>query len=133
MRLIGKGRLPRRRSSLLAFATLAGLYALSMILSDRSVTNTTLDWFGGIIPLTAWAVVWWAASVLCLAGAFRPGDVYGFGAIWALMAFWSIMSFVGWVMADVTIGSVAVWLVLAWLVWTIAGWPEDDRAGEDEP
>jgi hypothetical protein len=63
---------------------------------------------------------------VCLFHALHWYDRYGFIAAIGIKVVWAILSFAGWLMADVTLGSVAIWLGLAGLVWIISGWPEPD-------
>lgn len=129
--MLGMGRLLRRRGSLLGFGIIHLIYGTSMLAADRSVTNTTLTWFNEIMPLHAWAVIWYAIGITCLVHAFRRNDGWGFAAAWMLMLFWAIMSLVGWIASNVTIGSVGIWFGLTWLLWNDSGWAEPDPTGED--
>ncbi len=121
-----RGRIGRRGAALLFFAMLDVLYAGSMATAQDSglPLNATYSWFGEVLPLTAWALLWLSVGLICAYHAFRHYDRFGFVAAIGIKVVWAILSFTGWLVDDVTLGSVAIWLGLAGLVWVISGWAE---------
>lgn len=132
-------RVGRRGAALLAFALIDILYAGSMLTASDSglPLNATYQWFGELMPLAAWAAVWALVAAVCTWSALHHYDRAGFVAAIGIKVVWSLLSLAGWVLDDVTLGSVGIWLGLAVVVGVIAGWAEPpllDEAptGEDD-
>jgi len=111
------------------------IYAASMIdaSSDYVQHNPTYKWFGSIVSLSFWGALWAIVGLICVHHAFQHNDRFGFTAAIGIKVVWGLGSFAGWLMEDVQIGSVAIWLGLAGLVWIISGWPEPPTTSEDAP
>lgn len=123
----------RRGRVLLFFGSLDLVYAVSLALPDHEVrAGSFFVWLASIAPLWAWAAAWAGVGVVCLVDAFRHVDRAGYTAAICLKAFWGLVSLGGWLFGGVERGyvSAAIWLGVALLLATIAGWPEPgDRRG----
>lgn len=126
--------LGRRGECLLFFGALDLVYAWSMFFASPSAraSNTTYVWVAAIAPLQAWAMLWALVGVICLYHAFQRYDRFGFIAAIGIKMIWGVVTLGGWLLEDVTLGSVGIWFGLAGLVWRISGWRECDDDREDE-
>lgn len=122
--------LGRRGSALLWFGALDLVYAYALLDSPDSI-SPTFGWFGSILPLDAWAAIWFVVGAVCLISAVRRVDQVGFVAAIGIKVIWGTVSLAGAILAGVPVSSVGIWLGLAGLVWIIAGWPEADPVGDD--
>ncbi len=120
----------RRGRCLLFFGGLDVVYAWSLYFPVRPLTPT-YRWFREIMPLQNWALVWLVVGVLCLWYAFQHYDRPAFVAAIGIKVVWGVLSIAGWVLDDLTVLFGAIWLGLAGLVWTIAGWSEPEEHGQD--
>lgn len=121
-------RVGNRGSCLLAFAAVDILWAIYLLTAPASATTA---WFDAVVPIGIWAALWAAVGAVCLVCAFVEDDRFGYIAAIGIKIVWGLGCFIGWVMADVSLGAVAIWLGFAWLVWRISGWPEPPMIGED--
>lgn len=117
-----------RGSSLLGFAVVDFVWAAYLVVGPP---NSTREWFAAVVPIGWWAAVWALVGVVCAVFAFRHDDRHGFEAAIGIKVVWGLGCLIGWVMADVTLGAVGIWLGFAWFVWRISGWPEPRPVGED--
>jgi hypothetical protein len=126
-------RIGHRGAALLFFGTLDLVYAWSMVSASDTLiqANPTLRWFSQVIGLEFWSSAWMVVGIICLYHAFQRYDRFGFVAAIGIKMTWGLGSLAGCIIEDVSLGSVAVWLGLAGLVWIISGWPEPPEAGED--
>jgi hypothetical protein len=126
--------LGRRGDCLLVFGGLDLVYGWSLYVADASVIdgNATYRWFATIMPLSAWAMMWWLVGLTCFWHAFRRYDRYGYVAAIGIKMIWGTIAWIGALQDGVSVGAVAVWLGLAGLVWRISGWRESDLGDDDE-
>lgn len=124
----------RRGDCLLFFGGLDLVYAWAMWTARPLAieTNSTYQWVSALAPLRSWAVLWACVGVICIWHAFRHYDRFGFVAAIGIKMAWGLTCLIGWSLDDVSLGSVAIWLGLAGLVWRISGWAEPDPFREDE-
>lgn len=125
--------LGRRGRVLLFFGCLDLVYALSLAAPGAEVRRTAFfTWLAHIAPLWLWAGAWAGVGAVCLWQAFCRRDRIGYTAAIALKVCWGLVCVGGWLFGGVERGyvSAAIWLGLAWMVGTLAGWPEPgDRKG----
>lgn len=124
----GRRHIGRRGASLLFFATLDLIYAVSLANPDTaSRSGPQLTWLAGLAPLWVWASLWATVAMICGWHAFRRYDRMGFTAAIVIKVLWGVASFGGWAVGGVDRGYVAaaIWLAFAAFVWVIGGWPED--------
>lgn len=122
-------RVGRRGAFLLFLAILDLLYAFSLAVPARaSLRSPTVTFIAGIVPLPAWAALWGAVGVLCLAGAFAARDRWAFIGAVLLKLLWGGVFFFGWAIAGLDRGwvSACIWVPLAGVVHLISSWPEPD-------
>lgn len=126
-----------RGSILLGFAVVDLAYAITLATSDPEST-AVYRWFNAIMPLMVWAAAWLAIGTMCAWFAFRdhetesgPADLPGFQAAISIKMVWGLGCVLGWAMADVPLSSLAIWLVLAFIVWRNAGWAEPRLGAQD--
>jgi hypothetical protein len=120
-------RIGRRGAALLFFALLDLLYGLSLASPDPQVRlSPSVAFIAHVAPLPAWAALWAAVGVACLAGAFVRHDRWAFTAAVALKVLWGVTFLVGWLVAHLERGWVpaVIWLAMAGWVLIIASWPE---------
>jgi hypothetical protein len=119
-------RLGRRGECLMFFGVLDLVYAWSMFFATPTVLmgNSTYRWVGSIAPLQAWAMLWALVGLICIYHAFQQFDRFGFIAAIGIKVVWGVLSLGGWLVDDVSLGAVGIWLGLAGLVWRISGWRE---------
>lgn len=123
-----RGRLGRRGASLLFFATLDLIYAVSLANPDTVSRNgPQLTWLASLTPLWVWAILWAVVAAICGCYAFRRRDRPGFTAAIVIKVLWGVASFGGWAVGGVDRGYVtaAIWLAFAAFVWVIGSWPEE--------
>lgn len=122
----------RRGVVLLFLALLDFVYALSLCRPAPSQLRApTTVFLASVAPLHVFAWAWLTVGILCLAGAFGRRrwsalDVWPFLAAIVIKVFWGTLLGLGWALGAVERGwvSAAVWVALAVLVITLAGWPE---------
>ncbi|MEU7741967.1 hypothetical protein [Nonomuraea sp. NPDC049158] len=121
-------RVGRRGCALLFFALLDLIYAASLL---SAPTSGSYRFLADILPLAAWAGLWAAVGLLCLAQAFMRTDRAAFAAAMLIKVVWGLVQFFGWLIAGLDRGyvSAVIWLALAAFVHVIAGWPEPARQG----
>lgn len=111
-----------RGSCLLAFAFIDIVYSTSLVTAPPQTieTNATYRWFNAVLPLGFWAACWAAVAVVCTVCAFMDDDRLGFVAAIGIKVVWCLGSLAGWLISDVSLGGVGIWIGLAFLVWRIA-------------
>lgn len=122
-----RGRVGRRGRVLLFFGCLDLIYALSLAAPNAETRAAAMFvWLADIAPLWVWAGAWGGVGVVCLWQAFCRRDRIGYTAAIALKVCWGLVCAGGWLLGGVDRGyvSAAIWLGLAWLVGTLAGWAE---------
>jgi hypothetical protein len=123
----GRHHIGRRGRSLLFFAGLDLIYAVSLARPDpTSRDGALLTFLSSLAPLWAWALLWGVTGLICLWHAFRRCDRWGFVAAITLKVLWGGTCLGGWLIGGVERGYVsgAIWLAAAGFVWVISGWPE---------
>lgn len=124
-----RARLGRRGSSLLAFGLVdvAVGWSLTDPLSRKVATATPIYrllflW----VPAGTWAALWLAVAAVCFVQAWARDDRLAFGCAIGVKIVWALGLYGAWVVYDAPRAwtLAIVWLVLAWLVSVIAGWPE---------
>ena len=119
--------LGKRGRVLLFFGCLDVVYAVSLAAPDARTRSAPLFvWLTHIAPLSVWAGMWGAVGVVCLWQAWCRRDQIGYAAAISIKICWGIVCLGGWLLGGVDRGyvSAAIWLGVAALVGTIAGWPE---------
>jgi hypothetical protein len=121
-------RIGRRGYSLLVLGIFDELYALSIPAATTTHTATAA-WLARVAPLWAWALLWAAAGLVLIIGAFCRHDQFAFAAAALLMTIWALTYLIGWAFHGVYRGwvSAAVWALFASWVLIIATWPEAGR------
>lgn len=122
----GAHRVGRRGVSLLFFAVLDLIYAVSLLTVDPG-DSPFFAWLARLLPLWAWAILWATIGLICLWYAFQRCDRWGFAAAIFLKIVWGLVSLGGWLLGGVERGwvSATIWLAFAGWVWVISGWPEE--------
>lgn len=127
-------RIGWRGDVLLTLAVLDVCYGWTLITATPSVldSNTTFRWINSLpIPLAAFGVLWWVVAVVCTVAAFQRDDRFGWGAAAGIKVLWGLLCLAGWAVDTVSLGSVAIWLCYARVVWRVSGWTEHDPYGDD--
>jgi hypothetical protein len=106
-------------------------WVMWMVGEGKQPTNPTLQWFQEIFDLRIWAVGWVVVGLFCLFYATRTEDQPAFVLAIGIKVVWGMLSAAGWALGAISASSAAIWIGLAWLVWTIAGWPEPEDHGKD--
>jgi len=119
-------RVGRRGAALLFFALLDAVYAFSLFNPAPEVRQSpSVKFVATLLPLWAWGLMWAAAGVACLVGAFMKSDKWSFACAIGIKTLWGLIylgaAFVGLERAYL---SAAIWLCLAVWVAIIASWPE---------
>ncbi len=120
-------RVGRRGTSLLFFALLDIVYAVSLAVPPAEVRRTaSLLYVGTVAPLWFWALLWAATGLICLAGAFIRHDRWAFTAAMGLKTLWGMVFLMGWLFFGLERGyvSTVVWCAFAGFVYVISTWPE---------
>lgn len=78
------------------------------------------DWFTSVLPAPLWAVVWAGVGIVCIVHAFRQDDHLGFVVAIGIKVIWVIGAFAAWALSSVTPVGVALWAVVAFIVWRIS-------------
>jgi hypothetical protein len=123
-------RVGRRGASLLCFGALDFVYGY-WLQSDADPTSAVKHWFCTLMPLGAWALIWWSVGMVCVVFAFVHDDYPGFAGAIGIKLTWGIFSLIGWLADGVGVGSVGIWVGLAIIVAIIAGWAEPEIHGDD--
>jgi hypothetical protein len=114
-------RVGLRGGALLFFAELDLLYGYGLAFpSPLSAASGTNRYFASLLPLRAWSVLWFGVALICLYHAFHRYDRPAFIAAIGIKMLWGTFSLIGVIYADVPIGSMAIWLSLAGLVWILS-------------
>lgn len=122
----------RRGAFLLFLAEVDLFYAYALAFPTRtSAANATNQWFATMLPLDAWACLWFAVGLICLFYAFQRHDRLGYIAAIFIKVVWTGLSLIGMWFADVAVSGPAIWLSLAGAVWVISGWRESGLDAED--
>lgn len=127
MGLPDKLRPGRRGEALIFFGLLDVVYCVSLIAPGPAARDSDfLAWIISVAPLWFWSAMWGTAAVLCLWHAFQRCDRVGFTAAIFIKVFWAGTSLAAWTFGGVDRGyvSAAIWVVFAYFVWRISGWPE---------
>lgn len=75
--------------------------------------------------VVAWGLAWWVTGVFCVVNAFRLSDRWGFGMAMGIKVTWSAANLVAWIEGvPNSAAATTVWVLAAWMVFVIAGWPE---------
>lgn len=82
-------------------------------------TSAINEWFTSVLPAFTWGCMWATVGVICLVHAFRRDDHVGYVAAIGVKVIWVIGALAGWLTADVTLGGVVIWALVAWIVWRI--------------
>lgn len=123
-------RVGRRGSALLFFSLLDLCYGLSLLKPAAELRRSPSQTFmSQIMPLPAWALLWLAVGVICLAGAFAHRDRWAFTAAMGLKTLWGTTYLLGWLVFGVDRAWVAsvIWIAMAGWVFIISTWPEAPR------
>lgn len=123
-------RAGRRGQRLRAMAVLAVFYGISLATTHSGNMSQLNAYFDTIVPLDAWAIGWIAVGLVCTVYGFRHDDRIGWVVLDAMIVLWAGLCFVGFLTEDVQLSAVAVWAVLARLVWIDATEPHQ-RGGDD--
>lgn len=112
-------RIGVRGDVLLALGVIDIAQAVSLIRGDP---GASYDWFGSVIPLPAWAALWFSAAAVIIYHAFREDDHIGYVAAVGIKLVWGVGCFAAWLLADVTALGGVFWLMLSVVIWRVAGW-----------
>lgn len=123
-------RIGRRGAALLFFALLGFVYGWGL-LDPAQPIGPTYSWAAEILPLWAWAALWWGAGALCLVCAFITRDSAAFGAMIAVTAWWGLLILAGWLLGRVDRGyiSAVIWLALSAFVYVVGSGFQVKRRG----
>ncbi len=126
-------RIGWRGDVLITLAVLDVCYGWTLITASPSVldSNTTFRWMDSVFPLAAFGAIWWAVALICTVAAFQRDDRFGWGAAAGIKVLWGLLCLAGWAFDTVSLGSVAIWLCYARIVWRVSGWTERDHDSED--
>lgn len=117
----------RRGAILLILAIVDVAYGSSLIgPSSDSLGSAAIAWRQHFAPLWVWGGVWLVVAAILIVSAFLRNDAIGYFAAIGLKISWSLTTLASWVFGGVERGwlSAIVWMVVAAMVWVIAGWPE---------
>ncbi len=119
-------RIGRRGAALLFLFFLDAVYAYSLFYPAPEVRQSTgIRFIATLMPLWAWGLLWAAAGLVCLIGAFMRSDKWSFAAAIGVKTLWGLIylggAFIG---LDRAYLSAAIWLIFAIWVAIIASWPE---------
>ena len=114
-----------RRGAFLAFlALLDGIYGYYLIYPPATLPIQARTF--PLLPASVWGWWWVGTGVICLAGAFMRSDrvAYGFAAM--LKAAWGLrFAYLWYLGVPLAWISMTVWLVFAFIILIISGWPEE--------
>jgi hypothetical protein len=120
-------RIGRRGAILLILSVVDIAYGASLIgPSADSLGSAAVVWREHFAPLWVWGGVWLVVAAILIVSAFLRNDAIGYLTATVLKISWSLTSFASWMFGGVDRGWVSsiIWLVVAAMVWVIAGWPE---------
>lgn len=120
-------RVGRRGSILIILAIVDVAYGYSLIgPSSDALGTAAITWRQHFAPLWVWGGVWLAVAAILIVSAFLRNDAIGYLAAIVLKIGWSLTTLLSWLFGGVERGwlSAIVWMVVAAMVWVIAGWPE---------
>lgn len=125
----------RRGTALLFFAGVFTSYGVSLLHPTSEAPRTAVfRWFGEIMDMDSWGVLWLTSAAICVVAAFRHdhrADWMGYAAAIGMTGVWGLLCFWGWASDDLQLSSVGIWLGFAGFVGLIAGWPEPESYGDD--
>lgn len=115
-------RLGRRGAALLFFTFVDIIYGFGLLTAPRPLAPFHA-WAAEVMPLPAWACIWWLVAAVCLFYAFRLYDTTAFMCAVGLKVAWGLTALFGWIAGQIDRGylSVAIWLGFAAFVFLIAG------------
>jgi len=120
-------RIGRRGAILLILAVVDIAYGASLIgPSSDALGSAALVWREHFAPLWVWGGVWLVVAAILIVSAFLRNDAIGYLAATGLKISWSLTTLASWLFGGVDRGWVSsiIWMVVAAMVWVIAGWPE---------
>lgn len=120
-------RLSQRGAVLLILSAVDLIYAGALVASPPATRATdTYRLYAALFPLWAWAALWAAVGVLCLAYAWTSRDRLAYGAATGLKVFWALLHLGAWAAGVLPRGYVlaAIWLLAAGLVMVISTVPK---------
>jgi hypothetical protein len=122
-----KHRVGRRGASLMFFALLDFVFALSLISPlPESQRNPATIFIQSIAPLWVWGLLWLLAGVVCLSGAFVRNDQLAFFAAVGIKVLWGLIYLLMQIIVHIErawLGA-TIWLCLGMFVFIISTWPE---------
>jgi hypothetical protein len=118
-----KRQVGRRGAFLLFLAMLDVVYGYYILDPPKGLPRSVYTY--PLLPSGVWGCWWLATAGICLAGAFMKSDRVAYGAAALIKTAWGLRFVYQWYLGvSMAWVSMSVWLVFAFIVLVIAGWPE---------